>query len=221
MLPIASVKVGVDRKLAALRRAGGHVRCFRKRALATLAELGNATSSRSDLPTPEEMSEIDVPHFLVRVGRRDTSRGCASDLEEYGGGARGALLIPAVDYLKALNANAVRVAGPGGGSDEGRSTCSSSPTYPIAYVARIAGLPIDRRHDASTTMEVLRFTMPYDLLGLPAISIPGGVRRKTTRPLVFKSPGGRFKRLACCARPMPTSKRHSGTCDILISNLEN
>jgi aspartyl-tRNA(Asn)/glutamyl-tRNA(Gln) amidotransferase subunit A len=90
--------------------------------------------------------------------------------EEYDGGSRAALLIPAADYIKAQQQRRVfarRMAEAMRAVD-----VLVSPTYPIARRSH-GGLPIlsGRR---LTLDDALRYTMPYDLLGLPAISIPGG-----------------------------------------------
>ena len=72
----------------------------------------------------------------------------------------------------------------------GRVDLLLSPTYPIAQRSH-RGLPsiAGRRLD---TMDVLRFTMPYDLLGLPAVSLPGGFA-KDDAPVGIQIAGRAFQ----------------------------
>ena len=133
--------------------------------------------------------------------------------EEYGGGARGALLIPAVDYLKAQRERRtfqVRAAEAMKGVD-----LLVSPTYPIAQRSH-RGLPsiAGRRlahHGRATVHDALRSARA------PAVSLPGGFA-KDDAPVGIQIAGRAFQEARVLRTPMPTSKRRSGTCDILISN---
>jgi aspartyl-tRNA(Asn)/glutamyl-tRNA(Gln) amidotransferase subunit A len=164
--PLAGVRVGVDRSL--LRVAEPAVVQTFARALDTLAELGVRVVDVT-LPPPEEMAEVMYLIFLCEWGAAHEP-WMRERPEEYGGGARGALLIAAADYLKAQRARRtfqVRAA-----EAMREVDLLASPTYPIVRrshrgLPAVAGKPLD-------SMDVLRFTMPYDLLGLPAVSIPGG-----------------------------------------------
>jgi aspartyl-tRNA(Asn)/glutamyl-tRNA(Gln) amidotransferase subunit A len=164
--PVTGLKVGVDQTL--LRVAEPAVTRTFERALATLAELGMDVVDVT-LPSPEEMSEVMYLIFLCEWGAAHEP-WMRERPEEYGGGARGALLISATDYLKAQRQRRVfqiRAA-------EALRTVDllASPTYPIVRRSH-RGLPMVSGRQLDT-MDVLRFTMPYDLLGLPAISVPAG-----------------------------------------------
>lgn len=164
--PVKGLKIGVDRSL--LRVAEPAVRRTFERALAQLEALEFHVLD-VDLPSPEAMSPAMYLIFLCEWGAAHEP-WMRERPEEYEGGARGALLIPAVDYLKAQRerrtfqlqfAEAMKSV-----------DLLASPTYPIVRRSH-RGLPVvaGKRLDA---MDVLRFTMPYDLLGLPAISVPAG-----------------------------------------------
>ena len=164
--PVAGLKVGVDPTL--VRVAEPAVARTFAQALATLAELGMDVVDVT-LPSPEEMSEVMYLIFLCEWGAAHEP-WMRERPEEYDGGARGALLISATDYLKAQRQRRVfqvRAA-------EALRTVDllASPTYPIVRRShRLLPMVSGRQLD---TMDVLRFTMPYDLLGLPAISVPAG-----------------------------------------------
>lgn len=163
---IEQLRVGVDRTLVA--RAEPAVTGVFARALEALEQLG-ATVVPIEMPSPEEMSE---PMYLIFLCEWASTheQWMRERPEEYQGGGRGALLIPAVDYLDAQRKRReiqVRAAGAMEAVD-----VVVSPTYPIARRAHGALPSIGGRRLDS--MDVLRFTMPYDLLGLPAISVPAG-----------------------------------------------
>lgn len=164
--PVAGLNVGVDRQLVA--RAEPAVLGVFERALERFGELGMRIVE-IDLPTPEEMSEAMYLIFLCEFASTHEP-WMRSHPQEYAGGSRGALLISAVDYLDAQRQRRqfqVRAAAAMRDVD-----LVASPTYPIArrthgVLPVIDGRPVD-------SMDVLRFTMPYDLWGLPAISVPAG-----------------------------------------------
>lgn len=181
--PVAGVRVGVDRSL--LRLAQPAVTRTFERAIATLSELSMEIVD-IDFPSPEEMSEAMYLIFLCEWAAAHEP-WMRERPQEYGGGARGALLISATDYLKAqrerrvLQARAAEALRP--------VDLIATPTYPIVRrshrgLPRIAGRQID-------SMEVLRFTMPYDLLGLPAISVPAGFEGDDA-PIGFQLAGRAF-----------------------------
>ncbi len=181
---IGGTKLGIDRTL--VRVAEPAVTRVLERALEKLEEIGCEIVELS-LPTPEEMTEAMYLIFLCEWGAGHEP-WMRERPEEYGGGARGALLIPAVDYLKAQRERRtfqVRAAEAMKGVD-----LLVSPTYPIAQRSH-RGLPsiAGRRLD---TMDVLRFTMPYDLLGLPAVSLPGGFA-KDDAPVGIQIAGRAFQ----------------------------
>ena len=181
--PVTGVKVGVDETL--LRVAEPAVARTFAQALATLAEL-QMTIVDVSLPSPEEMSEVMYLIFLCEWGAAHEP-WMRERPEEYGGGARGALLISAVDYLKAQRQRRVlqlRAA-------EAMKSVDllASPTYPIVRRSH-RGLPMVSGRQLDT-MDVLRFTMPYDLLGLPAISTPAGFDGEDA-PIGFQLAGRAF-----------------------------
>lgn len=165
--PVRGLKVGVDRVLA--RRAEPAVVAAFEQALAVLVDLDMEIEELS-FPDPDDMTEAMYTIFLCEWAAAHEP-WMREHPEEYGGGSRGALLIPAVDYIDAQRKRGEiqrRAAGAMRGVD-----LIASPTYPIARrthgrLPSIAGQPLD-------SMSVLRFTMPYDLLGLPAVSVPAGL----------------------------------------------
>lgn len=163
---VAGVKVGVDRNL--LRLTEPAVASTFERAIATLSQLSMEIVDIS-LPSPEEMSEVMYLIFLCEWGAAHEP-WMRERPEEYGGGARGALLISAADYLRAQRER--RVLQVRAAEAMKSVDLLATPTYPIVRrshrgLPMVAGRQID-------SMEVLRFTMPYDLLGLPAVSVPAG-----------------------------------------------
>ena len=121
------------------------------------------------LPSPEEMRACLYTIFFCEFG-------CAhegwmrSHPREYAGGTRGALLIPAVDYLKAQQQRSLfqrRAAEAMRDVD-----VFFSPTSPLRHRPQ-EGLP-ELQGRRMTNDDALHFTMPFDLLGYPAVSVPGG-----------------------------------------------
>jgi aspartyl-tRNA(Asn)/glutamyl-tRNA(Gln) amidotransferase subunit A len=164
--PVTNLKIGVDRTLLRVTEAG--VAQAFERAIDKLSGLGHRIIDVR-LPSPEEMSNAMYLIFLCEWGAVHEP-WMRERPEEYGGGARGALLISAVDYLKAQRERRtfqVRAAKAMESVD-----LLASPTYPIVRRSH-AGLPAIAGRQLDS-MDVLRFTMPYDLLGLPAISVPAG-----------------------------------------------
>lgn len=182
-LSVTGVKIGVDRTL--LRVAEPAVTQTFEDVLAKLEELGFAVVD-VDLPSPEEMSDAMYLIFLCEWGAAHEP-WMRERPEEYGGGARGALLISAVDYLKAQRERRTFQVRFGKAMES--VDLLASPTYPIVRRSH-RGLPAvaGQRLDS---MEVLRFTMPYDLLGLPAVSIPAGFHEHDA-PIGFQLAGRAF-----------------------------
>ncbi len=164
--PITGLKVGVDR--TALRGAESAVTETFERALTTLTELGFRLVDVR-LPSAEEMSNAMYLIFLCEWGAAHEP-WMRERPEEYAGGARGAMLISAVDYLKAQRER--RTFQVRAGEAMKNVDLLASPTYPIVRRSH-RGLPTISGRQLDS-MDVLRFTMPYDLLGLPAISLPAG-----------------------------------------------
>ncbi|HXV60124.1 MAG TPA: amidase [Vicinamibacteria bacterium] len=163
---VRGARVGVDRNLVRLGERDV-LRVFED----VLKELEGVGFELVDveLPTPEEITPIMYTIFFCEWATAH-DRWMREKPEEYQGGSRAALLIPAVDYLKAqqvrrtLQQRTARAMQP--------VDLLVSPCYPIVRRSHRA-LPVvgGRR---LTLDDALRYTMPYDLLGLPAISLPGG-----------------------------------------------
>lgn len=159
-------KIGVDRTLVRY----GHDDVVQNFAaqLALLSDEGHEVVDVS-LPQPEEMRACLYTIFFCEFGATH-ERWMRSNPEEYVGGTRGALLIPAVDYLKAQRQRTLfqkRAA-----ETMRQVDVLVSPTYPLSHRSH-SGLPVlnNRR---MTNDDALHYTMPFDLLGYPAMSVPGG-----------------------------------------------
>jgi aspartyl-tRNA(Asn)/glutamyl-tRNA(Gln) amidotransferase subunit A len=185
--PLHGTKLGVDRSL--LRVAEPGVISVFENVLDTLGEIGFEVVDVT-VPTPEEMMPAMYCIFFCEWGssHEDWMR---SHPEEYAGGSRAALLIPATDYLSAQRERRVfqrRMAEAIKDVD-----LLVSPTYPMVRRAH-AGLPtVNGRR--LTVEDALRFTMPYDLLGLPAVSLPGGFAAPDA-PVGFQIAGRAFEEAA-------------------------
>jgi aspartyl-tRNA(Asn)/glutamyl-tRNA(Gln) amidotransferase subunit A len=163
---IRGLRLGVDREMARVAEAPV-LRVFGE-VLSKLGEIGFSIVDVS-LPSPEEMMPVMYTIFFCEWGVAH-ERWMHEHPEEYDGGSRAALLIPAADYLKAQQQRALiqrRFAQAMKGVD-----LLVSPTYPVTRREH-RRLPMvgGRRF---TLDDALRYTMPYDLMGLPAVSIPGG-----------------------------------------------
>jgi aspartyl-tRNA(Asn)/glutamyl-tRNA(Gln) amidotransferase subunit A len=182
--PVKGIKIGLDR---------GFVRVGERPVLSIFEEVVKKLAgigfeiAEVELPTPEEMMPAMYTIFFCEWGVAHEP-WMRSHPEEYDGGARAALLIPAADYLKAQQQRRLfqrRYA-------RALETVDLlvSPTYPI--VRREHGrLPLveGRRF---TLDDALRYTMPYDLMGLPAISITGGFAHPDA-PVGFQLAGAAFQ----------------------------
>jgi aspartyl-tRNA(Asn)/glutamyl-tRNA(Gln) amidotransferase subunit A len=166
--PVKGLRVGVDREFARLGQP--QVRSAFERALATLAGLGIDVVEVA-IPRAEDMNALFGPLFIPEWGAAHEP-WLRSHPEEYpeAWAPRAALLVPAVEYIKASRQRRlVQVA-------YARATRDvdllASPTYPIDrrpfgdYPA-VDGKPL-------TFDDAFRYTMPFDLLGLPAVSVPCG-----------------------------------------------
>lgn len=181
--PVTGLRIGVDRTL--LRGTETPVTSAFERALDELSRLGFRIVDVR-LPSPEEMSSAMYLIFLCEWGAAHEP-WMRERPEDYSGGGRGALLISAVDYLKAQRER--RTFQVRAGEAMKSVDLLASPTYPIVRrshgaLPAVAGRQLD-------SMDVLRFTMPYDLLGLPAISIPAGFDGEDA-PIGFQLAGRAF-----------------------------
>ena len=139
------------------------------------------------LPSPEEMMPAMYTIFFCEWGVAHEPWMRAHP-EEYDGGARAALLIPAADYLKAQQQR--RLFQTGYARALAKVDLLVSPTYPIVRREH-RRLPVvsGRRF---TLDDALRYTMPYDLMGLPAVSLTGGFAHPDA-PVGFQLAGAAFQ----------------------------
>jgi aspartyl-tRNA(Asn)/glutamyl-tRNA(Gln) amidotransferase subunit A len=166
-IPLRGLRIGVDRDFASLGQPP--VLDAFTSALSTLEELG-ASVEEVRIPPIEGMSALMYTLFFPEWAAAHEP-WLREHPEEYGfGGARAALLIPAVDYIKASRrrrqlqvdfARAIK-----------NVDLLASPTYPF-YQRPFGNYPPIRGR-RPTSDDALRYTMAFDLLGLPAISIPCG-----------------------------------------------
>ena len=178
--PVRGLRAGVDRNLARLGEPAV-LRVF-DAAVGKLQELGLEVVEVT-LPSPEEMMPVMYTVFFCEWGVAHEP-WMRSHPEEYDGGSRAALLIPAADYLKAQQQRRVFARQVAEGMRE--VDVLVSPTYPIVRRSH-RQLPVvsGRR---LTLDDALRYTMPYDLLGSPP-SQSRGASRKTTLPSGSRSRG--------------------------------
>ncbi len=163
---IRGLRLGIDREM--VRVAERPVLRVFDDVLAKLAEIGFSIVDVS-LPHPEEMMPVMYSIFFCEWGVAH-ERWMREHPEEYDGGSRAALLIPAVDYLKAQQQR--RLIQNRFGRAMKDVDLLVSPTYPVTRREHRSLPVVDGRR--FTLDDALRYTMPYDLMGLPAISIPGG-----------------------------------------------
>lgn len=165
--PVNGLRIGIDRDYVSVGQPS--VLQALDKAVMKLQELG-ATIVEVRLPSVEEINEVMNALFYPEWGAAHEP-WLRERPEEYGsGGARAALLIPAVDYIKASRKRRVLQV------EFARATQGvdlvASPTYPLdrrpfGEYPLVQGKPF-------SFMEALRYTVPFDVLGLPAISIPNG-----------------------------------------------
>jgi aspartyl-tRNA(Asn)/glutamyl-tRNA(Gln) amidotransferase subunit A len=197
---LRGLRLGVDRSFVQLGEP--EVLSIFARALETLAELGGEIVD-VDLPDPAEMMAIVYTIFFCEWGVAHEP-WMREHPEEYDEGSRATLLIPAADYLKAQQRRRriqARFAEAMKGVD-----LLVSPTYPMVrrehrMLPVVAGSRL-------TLDDALRYTMPYDLMGLPAISIPGGFA-DADAPVGFQIAGRAFEE-ALVLRAADAFERASG-----------
>ncbi len=177
-------KLGLDRGLVQLGEPAV-LRIFGE-VLKKLGEIGFEIVDVA-LPRPEEMMPAMYTIFFCEWGVAHEP-WMRSHPEEYDGGARAALLIPAADYLKAQQQRRLfqnRYA-----QALSKVDLLVTPTYPIVRREH-RRLPVvgGRRF---TLDDALRYTMPYDLMGLPAVSLTGGFAHPDA-PVGFQLAGAAFQ----------------------------
>jgi aspartyl-tRNA(Asn)/glutamyl-tRNA(Gln) amidotransferase subunit A len=182
--PVKGWKLGRDRNLVRVGEPAV-LRIFDS-VLTKLAELGFEIVE-VELPSPEEMMPAMYTIFFCEWGVAHEP-WMRSHPEEYDGGARAALLIPAADYLKAQQQR--RLFQEGYARALAKADLLVSPTYPIVRREhRMLPVVSGRR---LTLDDALRYTMPYDLMGLPAVSLPGGFAEEDA-PVGFQLAGAAFQ----------------------------
>jgi aspartyl-tRNA(Asn)/glutamyl-tRNA(Gln) amidotransferase subunit A len=164
--PVKGLKVGLDRNLVTVGEAP--VLSIFDSVVKKLSEIG-FEMVEVEVPRPEEMMPAMYTIFFCEWGVAHEP-WMRSNPEEYEGGARAALLIPAADYLKAQQQR--RLFQKRYAEALAKVDLLVTPTYPIVRREH-RRLPVveGRRF---TLDDALRYTMPYDLMGLPAVSLPGG-----------------------------------------------
>lgn len=165
--PVRGLRVGVDRKYASLGQPA--VLAAFEKALEQLVALG-AMFREVSVPSVEALTEVMYAVFYPEWGAAHEP-WLRERPGEYGfPGARAALLIPAVSYIKAAQRRRLLQA------EYARATREidllATPTYPLdrrpfGEYPLVQGKPL-------SFDDALRYTMPFDLLGLPAISLPCG-----------------------------------------------
>jgi aspartyl-tRNA(Asn)/glutamyl-tRNA(Gln) amidotransferase subunit A len=164
--PVKGWKVGLDRHVVRVGEPAV-LRIFDD-VVKKLAAIGFEIVEVA-LPRPEEMMPSMYTIFFCEWGVAHEP-WMRSHPEEYDGGARAALLIPAADYLKAQQQR--RLFQRGYARALAEVDLLVSPTYPIVRREHRAFPVVDGRR--YTLDDALRYTMPYDLMGLPAVSLTGG-----------------------------------------------
>lgn len=165
--PITGLVVGVDADYASVGQPWV-LEAFQE-AVRELTRLG-ASVREVRIPAYEEMSRVMTSLFFPEWGAAHEP-WLRDHPEEYGNpGARAALLIPAVDYINASRMRReIQLA-------FARATKEvdlfASPAYPLDR--RPFGDYPEVQGKAFTFDDALRYTAPFDLLGLPAISVPCG-----------------------------------------------
>jgi aspartyl-tRNA(Asn)/glutamyl-tRNA(Gln) amidotransferase subunit A len=138
-------------------------------ALGAITGLG-ASVRDVQIPSYADMREVMSTLFFPEWGAAHEP-WLRERPEEYGNpGARAALLIPAVDYINAARRRReLQIAFARATKDV---DLFASPAYPLAR-RPFGGYP-DVQGKPFTFDDALRYTVPFDLLGLPAISVPSG-----------------------------------------------
>jgi aspartyl-tRNA(Asn)/glutamyl-tRNA(Gln) amidotransferase subunit A len=182
--PTKGLKVGLDRNLVRVGEA--EVLSIFAGVVKKLAEIGFEIVE-VELPRPEEMMPAMYTIFFCEWGVAHEP-WMRSNPEEYDGGARAALLIPAADYLKAQQQR--RLFQKRYAEALAKVDLLVTPTYPIVRREH-RRLPVveGRRF---TLDDALRYTMPYDLMGLPAVSLTGGFASPDA-PVGFQLAGAAFQ----------------------------
>lgn len=166
--PVKGLRVGVDAQF--VRIAQPAVRAAFDAAVRQLQAIGLSVVEVR-IPSAEEMNALFGTLFMPEWAAVHEP-WLRTRPEEYPEtwAARAALLIPAVEYIKAARRRRVVQV------DYARATRGVdvlvSPTYPLDR-RPFGDYPlVDGK--AITFDDALRYTMPFDLLGLPAISVPAG-----------------------------------------------
>ncbi len=182
--PVKGLKLGIARNV--FRLGEPEVLRVFDSVVKKLSELGCEIVD-VEVPTPEEMMPAMYTIFFCEWGVAHEP-WMRSHPEEYDGGARAALLISAADYLKAQqqrrlfqNRYAQALA---------KVDLLVSPTYPIVRREHRRFPVVEGRR--LTLDDALRYTMPYDLMGLPAISLTGGFA-ESDAPVGFQLASAAFQ----------------------------
>lgn len=167
--PAAPVRIGVDRGFARLAEPAVLDRW--EKALTTLERAG-ASIREVTVPAPEELVSVLnglSPEFCVAMdalARQHPTAFAPDDMTWQLAGA----LVPAVDYIRTTQRRRVmQMRYASATKDVDVFAC---PSY--TFERRPFGAYPDVGGRAATFDDALRYTAPFDVLGLPAISIPCG-----------------------------------------------
>jgi aspartyl-tRNA(Asn)/glutamyl-tRNA(Gln) amidotransferase subunit A len=170
-LGVKQMAIGVDRKYATVGQS--HVLSAFQAAIDVLRQLG-ATIVDVTIPPYAEMlavgNTIAACEYSVAAAHLFREHPSDFDLAKppaaSGADIKAGALVPAVDYIRATQKRRLLQ------QEYARSTRSVavfiSPTYPLAP------RPFGEYPKPYTADDAIRYTFPFDLLGLPAISVPCG-----------------------------------------------
>jgi aspartyl-tRNA(Asn)/glutamyl-tRNA(Gln) amidotransferase subunit A len=174
-LGIRGFRIGVDRKFASVGQA--EVLHAFEQALKTLTALG-ASIIEVTIPSYEQMSLAANTIYACETGVAEGSlyREHPADFDEArppattGADIRACLMIPAVDYIRATQQRRVLQI------EYARATRDTdvfvAPSYAF-YQRPFDSFPKEGNHQF-TEDDAFRYPMPFDFLGVPALSVPCG-----------------------------------------------
>ena len=167
--PLAGVRVGIDADYARLAQPVVLDRVAK--AVARLQELG-ASIREVHIPPYSEFDAVSYavgPEFSVSLGGLWREHPTEFSAEDTAWNAAGEM-VPAVDYIRGQQRR--RVLARAYATATRAIDVLACPTYPFDRRPFGPWPELDGR--AATFEDALRYTIPFDILGLPAISLPCG-----------------------------------------------
>lgn len=167
--PLAGVRIGIDGEYS--RVAMPAVLDRVTNALAVLEQLG-ASTREVRIPPFTEFDAVSYamgPEFSVSLGGIWRDHPTEFSAEDTAWNAAGEM-VPAVDYIRGQQRR--RVLARQYASATREIDVLACPTYP--FDRRPFGAWPELAGRAATFGDALRYTIPFDILGLPAISVPCG-----------------------------------------------